>query len=123
MELVALGLLVGFATLIHFFKMGIKRVAGYDLYIDLFLTWLLMMLFHGTQAGMVIAIIGGLMISVMLRVLRWGIGYQRLGVYKCKYKLAPFFTVNAPRLVWYEYPPLRAWPKGLEPKDARYPIM
>jgi len=120
MEIIALGLLVGFGLLIHFLKMGIKRVAGYDLPIDLFLTWLLMMLFHGTQSGMVIAIIAGLMISIAIRIIRWTIGYQTLGVTWTPYKAAPFITIQLPRIVWYEYPPLKAWPKGLEPKEARW---
>lgn len=121
--LIFAGALCGLAVMLHALKMGVKRIAGYDIYIDLFLSFLLMVLFHGTQGGMMVALIGGLVISVWLRLMRWVNGYQKLGWYKVPYKLAPFLKVNLPRMVWYDYPPRHKVPSGLTQKQARQPIL
>jgi hypothetical protein len=121
--LIFVGLLCGLGLFFHALKIGVKRLAGYDIYVDLTLSFLLMILFHGTQAGMVVALIGGLFISITLRVMRWTMGYQKLGWYKVPYKLAPFLKVNLPRMVWWYYPPLHQVPKGLTQQLARQPIL
>lgn len=117
------GALCGLSVFFHVLKMGVKRIAGYDIYVDLTLSFLLMILFHGTQGGMMVALIGGLIISVMLRTMRWTLGYQKLGWYKVPYKLAPFLKVNLPRMVWWSYPPLHKVPKGLTQKTAKQPML
>ena len=100
------GILVGLSLLLHSFKMGIKRVLGYDLILDLFLSVTLMIAFHGTQGGMMLALIGGLFISIVLRVMRWFMGYEKLGWVMEKIKFAPFFAPPIPVIRWKKYPPL-----------------
>lgn len=122
--LLFVGLLAGLAFMLHFFKLGLKRVAGYDIQLDLFLSFALMALFHGSQGGMVVAIIGGLVISVTLRLMRWTLGYQKLGKYMVPYKYLPFLKpVMIPRLVWFDYPPAWKLAKGQTQKSARVPIL
>jgi hypothetical protein len=99
------GALMGVGILLHFWKMGIKRVLGYDLIFDLFLSILLAIVFHGTQGGMMLAIIAGIVISIVLRLLRWFIGYEKLGIVYEKVKYAPFFSAPTPFLRWKKYPP------------------
>lgn len=117
------GGLCGLAIMLHILKMGMKRIAGYDIYLDLALSFLLMILFHGTQGGMMVALVGGLVISVWLRLMRWVNGYQKLGWYKVPYKLAPFLKVNLPRVVWYNYLPRHKVPAGQTQESSRQPIL
>jgi hypothetical protein len=122
--LIFLGLLVGLAFMLHIFKLGLKRIAGYDIQLDLFLSFMLMFLFHGSQGGMAVAIIGGLVISVTLRMLRWTIGYQKMGLYKKPYQYLPFLKpIEIPQMVWYDYPSVFRTPKGMTQKEARIPIL
>lgn len=118
------GLLVGLGLMSHALKLGVRRLAGYDIYVDVMLSFGLILMFHGTFSGMMIASIGGLIISGMLRLIRWTVGYQQLGFYKVPYKFIPFLKpVTLPRLVWFDYPPLHAVPQGETQKSSRKPIL
>lgn len=75
LAIVAAAIAVGF--FIVMFKMGLRRVLGYDLFVDVSLTVLLMMMFSGSFSGMVVALMSGLVISVVLLVLRKFIGYEK----------------------------------------------
>ena len=103
------GTLMGVGVLLHFWKMGIKRVLGYDVYFDIFLSIMLTIVFHGTQGGMMLAIIAGITISIVLRVTRWFIGYEQLHwvIVKTRVKFAPMFSplVPHPALKWITFPP------------------
>lgn len=99
------GTLMGVGVLLHFWKMGIKRVLGYDIYFDIFLSIMLTIVFHGTQGGMMLAIIAGITISIVLRVTRWFIGYEQIGWVMVRMKLAPMFSPLVPTLAWKSYPP------------------
>jgi hypothetical protein len=60
------------------FKLGIRRVLGYDALFDIFATLLLLWMFEGTYSGMIAASIGGLVITAELWVLKKRLGYERL---------------------------------------------
>lgn len=104
----ATGGLLGLGLMLHILKMGAKRIFGYDLIFDLSLSFFLMIMFHGTQGGMILAILGGLFISVFLRVGRWIVGYQVLGMAQKKYTIKLLGPIKAtgfaPVLAWKEYP-------------------
>lgn len=103
-----MGTLMGLGFLLHFAKMGIKRVLGYDLIFDIFMSVVLIIVFHGTQGGMMLAIIAGIVISVALRVARWLIGYEQIGwVTKTVHYQVAIFKGKAevPCLGWKKYPP------------------
>lgn len=106
------GSLLGLGLMLHILKMGAKRIFGYDLYFDLLLSFFLMVMFHGTQGGMILAILGGLFISIFLRLGRWTVGYQRIGLAQKEHKVKLFGKLTAsthlPTLAWKEYPPLFA---------------
>lgn len=100
------GTLMGVGVLLHFWKMGIKRVLGYDLVFDLFLSIMLTVVFHGTQGGMMLAIIAGITISIVLRVTRWFIGYETIGIVYVRVKFLPMFSAPlVPTLGWKSHPP------------------
>ena len=66
------------AILFLLFKFNIKRMLRYDILIDISSTALLMILFQGTYAGMMAAIVGGAIISIVLFMLKKVIGYDKL---------------------------------------------
>jgi hypothetical protein len=58
-----------FGLLVMLMKLDFWKVLGFDLYVDIAATALLMVLFAGTLGGMVAAMVGGLQISLIL----WGV--------------------------------------------------
>jgi|TARA_A200000159_G_C7170139_1_gene275059 hypothetical protein len=64
------GLLSAAGLLFLIFKFGVRRAISFDIPIDIACTGLLMFLFAGTFGGMFTAMIGGLVISVTLFVMK-----------------------------------------------------
>jgi len=64
------GMLSALGLLFLIFKFGIRRVIAYDIPIDVTVTGLLMFLFAGTYSGMIAAMVGGLIVSVTLFVMK-----------------------------------------------------
>lgn len=64
------GVISALGLLFLLFKFGIRRVITFDIPIDIGFTALLMFLFAGTFGGMMAAMVGGLIISVTLFVMR-----------------------------------------------------
>lgn len=64
------GLLSALGLLFLIFKFGIRRAISFDIPIDIGATGLLMFLFAGTFGGMMAAMVGGLIISVVLFVMK-----------------------------------------------------
>lgn len=64
------GLLSALGLLVLIFKFGIRRVIAYDIPIDIVITGFLMYVFAGTYSGMIAAMIGGLIISITLFIMK-----------------------------------------------------
>lgn len=77
LEMMIIAVAAAIGLLILMFKLGTKKVLGYDIYFDIALTVLLMISLSGTFSGMVIALIAGLTISITLLILRKFIGLER----------------------------------------------
>jgi formate hydrogenlyase subunit 3/multisubunit Na+/H+ antiporter MnhD subunit len=58
-------------------KLNIKRVLAFDVVVDIASSALLMVMFFGTFAGMMAAIVGGAIISIVLFVMKKTIGYEK----------------------------------------------
>lgn len=58
-------------------KLNIKRVLAFDVFVDIASSVLLMVMFFGTFAGMMAAIVGGAIISIVLYIMKKTIGYQK----------------------------------------------
>jgi len=54
----------------------IKKILGYELIVDVFLTLIFPMLMYGTYSGMIAAFVAGIAISAALRISKYIIGYQ-----------------------------------------------
>lgn len=79
------GLLTMFAVVILLLKLKgdtIRKLLGFDIYLDIGVTFLLMVIFAGTFTGMMAAIVGGLTFSIILLIMKWTMGYKKLKVVK-----------------------------------------
>jgi hypothetical protein len=74
----AMGILSAFVVLIVMARIGLKKFMGYPAFMDAGVTVLLAWLLHGSYVGMVAAIIGGLVFSGMITVIRRMYGYSKL---------------------------------------------
>lgn len=87
------GMLSAVAFYIVFWKLGIERVCGYDVYVDVTATIVLMLMFAGTYTGMIAAVIAGLLLSVALSITKKMRGYEKLertGYFTWKWRYYPF---------------------------------
>lgn len=64
------GVLSALGLLFLIFKFGIRRIITYDIPIDIAVTGLLMYAFAGTYSGMIAAMVGGLIVSIVLYILK-----------------------------------------------------
>jgi hypothetical protein len=93
------GLLTALGIIFLLYKVGFKRVLGYDVIVDIVATIGLMYIFAGTYSGMMAAIIGGLFISVVLIIAKRFVNYEKL---TCSW--VPFAVKNIklkrPKFYW-----------------------
>ncbi|OUU63387.1 MAG: hypothetical protein CBC24_09125 [Candidatus Pelagibacter sp. TMED64] len=71
------GIFSALAILFLLFKFNIKKVLAFDIAVDIASSFLLVVLFAGTFAGMMSAVIGGAIISIVLYVLKKIRGYEK----------------------------------------------
>ena len=64
------GLLSALGLLFLIFKFGVRRIIAYDIPIDITVTAFLMYAFAGTYSGMLAAMVGGLIVSITLYVMK-----------------------------------------------------
>ena len=64
------GLIAALGFIFILLKLGIRKVASFDLTMDIMLTFVLIWIFAGTFAGMMAGLTAGLIISVFLFVAR-----------------------------------------------------
>lgn len=64
------GLLSALGLLFLIFKFGIRRIIAYDIPIDITVTAFLMYAFAGTYSGMIAAMVGGLIVSITLFIMK-----------------------------------------------------
>jgi|TARA_B110000444_G_scaffold107248_1_gene101406 hypothetical protein len=76
------GLLSAVGLLVLIFKLNIRRIITYDIPIDIAVTALLMYLFAGTYSGMIAAMVGGLVVSVTLFIMKRTMYREELTVIK-----------------------------------------
>lgn len=88
-QLLIAGFIASHTLLLLCFKLGIRKVLGYDAAFDIAATVLLLWMFEGTYSGMIAASFGGLVISVELWILKYYLGYEIL-----------LFDPEQRRLVW-----------------------
>jgi hypothetical protein len=94
------GLLSALGLLFLIFKFGIRRVVSYDIPIDVAVTGFLMWAFAGTYSGMMAAMIGGLVVSVVLYTLKRTIVREVLVFETRNVQIAKKLSVPVPTYQW-----------------------
>ena len=64
------GLLSAAGLLFLLYKFGVRRIIAYDIPIDIAVTGFLMYAFAGTYSGMFAAMVGGLIVSITLYIMK-----------------------------------------------------
>ncbi len=83
------GLLTAIGIIWILSRMNLKRIAGYALIWDVFLTGGLTFLFIGTYAGMVTGMLAGVIISVFLTIVKKTAGAERIKLERKDGELVP----------------------------------
>ena len=76
------GLLSALGLLFLIFKFGIRRVVSYDIPIDVAVTGFLMWAFAGTYSGMMAAMFGGMLVSIVLYAMKRTMRHEKFTVFK-----------------------------------------
>lgn len=82
--MITAGILSALGLLFLIFKFGIRKVITYDIPIDIAVTGFLMYALAGTYAGMMAAIVGGLIVSIVLFLLKKTIHSEQFKLVKTK---------------------------------------
>lgn len=88
-SLVLLGFLVALSLVALIFRIGARTVFGYGALADVSAMVLLALLFHGTFAGMTVAIIAGLFFSGAIWLIRRQLGYRTYDVRRRRWREVP----------------------------------
>lgn len=64
--MITAGLIAAAGLLFLLLKLGPRKVIGNDILVDIFVTGMLMLLLSGTYSGMMAALFGGLVTSILL---------------------------------------------------------
>ena len=80
MEMVLAGTVSALAMIFLILKLDLKKVCGYDFFVDIGFTFLLAYMFSGTYSGMMAAIIGGTIVSIFLFFVKKVNGYSKLAI-------------------------------------------
>ena len=71
------GVLSAVSVFIVLMTLGIRKAAGYHIWIDVIFSVAFVFVFAGTFSGMITAFTGGLTLTVLLLIVRWTMGYAR----------------------------------------------
>ena len=94
MEMLLAGVISATAMIFLLLKLDLKKVCGYDFFIDIGFTFLLAYMFSGTYSGMMAAIIGGAILSVFLFFMKKVNGYSKLTFKNRKLKWRQYNVKN-----------------------------
>ena len=78
------GLIAAAGLLFLLFKFGVRKVITYDIFFDVLITFFLMVVLAGTFSGMMAALLGGLIVSVVLFVMKRTMRHEKLTLVKTK---------------------------------------
>lgn len=72
------GVVSALAILFVLLKLDFRKVLYFDIFVDIVASAFLMVIFAGTFAGMMAAVVGGAVISITLYFAKKVVGYKRL---------------------------------------------
>ena len=74
------GTIAAAGLLFLLFKFGVRRVITYDIFFDVAITAVLMFALAGTFSGMMAALFGGLIVSVVLFIMKRTMRHEKLSL-------------------------------------------
>ena len=99
-----IGIFSALGLLLLALKAGGRKTIGHDIVVDVMITLTLIVCFYGTFSGMAAAMVGGLVASVALFVMKKTMPHEKLSFAPKKAKFGNF-KIKVPTLVWAEYKP------------------
>ena len=78
------GIVAAAGMLFLLFKFGVRKVINYDIFFDVAITALLMIALAGTFSGMMAALFGGLIVSIVLFIMKRTMRHEKLEIIKTK---------------------------------------
>ena len=78
------GIIAAAGMLFLLFKFGVRKVITYDIFFDVLITFFLMIVLAGTFSGMIAALFGGLLVSVVLFIMKRTMRHEKLSLVKTK---------------------------------------
>ena len=78
------GIFSALGLLLIALKLGGRKTIGSDVFVDVLITFTLMICFYGTFSGVTAAMIGGLFVSIVLFVMKKTMKHEKLAVTKTK---------------------------------------
>ena len=99
-----IGIFSALGLLLLALKLGGRKTIGHDVFVDIFITITLMVCFYGTFNGMAAAMVGGLIASITLFIMKKTMRHEKLTLKKKKYRVlrADF---SGPKVQWVEVQP------------------
>ena len=85
-------------------KIGGRKTIGHDVFVDVLITLTLMVAFYGTFSGMAAAMVGGLVATIVLFIMKKTMVHQKFVVTTKPTKVLNF-TLHTPRGKWEERQP------------------
>tara|TARA_Y100001937_G_C7108956_1_gene326551 strand:+ start:1387 stop:1671 length:285 start_codon:yes stop_codon:yes gene_type:complete len=76
------GIIAASGMLFLLFKFGVRKVITYDIFFDVLITFFLMIVLAGTFSGMMAALLGGLIVSIVLFVMKRTMRHEKLQLVK-----------------------------------------
>ena len=78
------GIIAAMGMLFLLFKFGVRKVITYDILFDVLITFFLMIVLADTFSGMMAALLGGLIVSVVLFIMKRTMRHDKLTLVKIK---------------------------------------
>jgi len=100
------GIFSALGLLLIALKLGGRKIIGADVFVDILITFTLMVCFYGTFSGVTAAMIGGLFVSIVLFIMKKTMKHEKLTVTKTK-KGKGKASFSKPSIKWKKVEP--AW--------------
>ena len=102
--MLAIGIFSALGLLLLALKIGGRKTIGHDVFVDVLITLTLMVAFYGTFSGMAAAMVGGLVATIVLFIMKKTMVHQKF-VVTTKPTKGLNFTLHTPRGKWEERQP------------------
>ena len=102
--MLAIGIFSALGLLLLALKIGGRKTIGLDVFVDVLITLTLMVAFYGTFSGMAAAMVGGLVATIVLFIMKKTMVHQKFVVTTKPTKVLNF-TLHTPRGKWEERQP------------------